>query len=94
MAAKDIPEETFVWDEIHSAKFPSPVEFRKFLASLPTPLACDVMLWAYVEEYDYYEEDEDEATTRMAPRLVVVVMVVVMATTLVLLPTPSWVIDP
>lgn len=69
VALEDIPEGTLVWKGRHTARFPSPVEFRRFLATLPNDLACDVMIWAYVEDHDDYEDttttedhDYDETT--------------------------------
>ena len=57
IAPHDIPEGTLVWDSIHTARFPSPTSYRRFLASLPDDLACDVMLWAYVEDYAHETPD-------------------------------------
>lgn len=69
IALQDIPEGTFVWDTIHTARFPSPTMYRRFLASLPQDLACDVMLWAYVEDYAEDSSQDDSAkTTTTTPR--------------------------
>ena len=59
MAAEDIPEGTKVWDNTFTARFPSPVYFRRFLSTLPRDLACDVMIWAYVEDYVWTDDDDD-----------------------------------
>ena len=59
MAAEDIPEGTKVWDNTFTARFPSPVYFRRFLSTLPRDLACDVMIWSYVEDYAWDDDDED-----------------------------------
>jgi len=61
VALEDIPQGTLVWRSTQTARFPSVVEYRRFLLSLPDDLACDVMIWAYVEKYDFEEgEDEDD----------------------------------
>ena len=59
MAAEDIPEGTKIWDTTFTARFPSPVYFRRYLSTLPRDLACDVMIWAYVEDYAWDDDDED-----------------------------------
>jgi len=75
IALQDIPEGTFVWGSIHTARFPSPVMFRRFLASLPDDLACDVMVWAYVEEHPPIRNDremndqDDDHTTNTVPTI-------------------------
>jgi hypothetical protein len=54
IALEDIPEGTFVWEGIQTARFPSPVEYRRFLMSTPYELACDILgLWAYTEEFAF-----------------------------------------
>jgi hypothetical protein len=35
---------------VQNAKFQTGNDFRRFLAALPTYLACDVLMWAYVAE--------------------------------------------
>lgn len=62
IAAQDIPQGTMVWESHYTAHFPSPVYFRRFLATLPEDLACDVMIWAYAEEYDW-EDGQGERST-------------------------------
>jgi len=59
MAAEDIPKGTKVWDTTFTARFPSPVYFRRYLSTLPRDLACDVMIWAYVEDYAWDDDDDD-----------------------------------
>jgi len=51
IAEEDIPEGTKIWDTTYTGRFPSPLHFRRFLVSIPKPLACDVMIWSYVEDY-------------------------------------------
>jgi hypothetical protein len=58
IALEDIPEGTVIWDSSLTARFPSPVYFRRYLAALPQELACDVLIWAYAEDYDYEEEGD------------------------------------
>ena len=60
IAVEDIPQGTVVWDPIHTAKFPTPVEFRRFLLSIPRDLACDVMIWAYSTHFDKNGDDDDD----------------------------------
>jgi len=55
-ATQDIPQGTRVWTSRRQcACFYEGDSFRKFLASLPTSLACDVLMWAYVEDFGYDE---------------------------------------
>jgi hypothetical protein len=60
VALEDIPKGTVVWDSYLTARFPSAVEYRRFLASLPRELACDVMIWAYAENYSYKDDENDD----------------------------------
>jgi hypothetical protein len=62
IAAEDIPKGTKVWDSTYTARFPSPVYFRRFLSSLPTDLACDVMIWAYAEDHAWNGDDDERPT--------------------------------
>jgi hypothetical protein len=48
-ALDTIPQGTLVWTSRHqSAQFTTGLQFRKFLASISVPMACDVLMWAYV----------------------------------------------
>lgn len=59
IALEDIPKGTLVWDPLYVARFSSAVDYRRFLASIPSDLACDVMIWAYTET----SGDEDQLFT-------------------------------
>eukprot|EP00978_Attheya_sp_CCMP212_P016847 scaffold44486_cov46-Attheya_sp.AAC.1 len=51
-ADADIQKGSVILDsELQNAKFQTGNDFRRFLAALPTDLACDVLMWAYVEEH-------------------------------------------
>ena len=44
-----IQKGTLVWTSRHqSAQFTTGLQFRTFLASISEPMACDVLMWAYV----------------------------------------------
>jgi len=52
-AGADIQKGSVVLDaEVQNAQFQTGNDFRRFLAALPKDLACDVLMWAYVAEYD------------------------------------------
>jgi hypothetical protein len=55
IAAEDIPKGTRIWASTFTARFPSPMYFRRYLATLPKELACDVMIWAYAEDFEWEE---------------------------------------
>lgn len=62
-ALEDMPEEgTHVWDALYTARFPSAIEYRRFLASIPEDLACDVLIWSYVERSNY----KDPSSSRVS----------------------------
>jgi hypothetical protein len=51
-AGANIQKGTIILDsEVQNARFQSGNDFRRFLAALPTDLACDVLMWAYVAEF-------------------------------------------
>jgi hypothetical protein len=61
VALQDIPEGTFILKDLHTARFRSPVEYRRFLVSIHKEWACDVMgLWAYTEDYSFEDDDDDD----------------------------------
>lgn len=70
IAVQDIPEGTLVWDSVHTARFSSPTMYRRFLASLPDDLACDVMIWAYVEDHPPITQgDSATGSTALVPTI-------------------------
>jgi hypothetical protein len=46
-ATEDIRKGTLVWHGENTAAFTARVQFRKFLASLPDVLACDLIIWCF-----------------------------------------------
>jgi len=50
-ATDTIPQHTRIWTSRNTARFTSGDSYRRFLLSMPADLACDVMEWAYVEEF-------------------------------------------
>ena len=55
-AAVPIAKDTLVWTaETNSARFTTGAQFRQFLLSIPTDLACDVLIWSYCQ----YIDDDD-----------------------------------
>jgi len=68
-AAEDIPKGTVVWDEIFTARFPSPIYFRRFLSTIPREMACDVLIWAYSEDYAWDGDDDDDDPSNKRPTL-------------------------
>jgi len=59
IAVEDIPQGTQVCNGAWVARFLSPMYFRRFLSSLPRDLACDVMIWSFVEDHVWEDEDDD-----------------------------------
>mmetsp|Transcript_14069 Transcript_14069/g.21966 ORF Transcript_14069/g.21966 Transcript_14069/m.21966 type:complete len:371 (-) Transcript_14069:83-1195(-) len=77
-----IPKGTKVWDPQQHAIFYYEDDFLEFLSLLPFQLACDVLVWAYVEENcpedpdtiaelekEGFDEDEDECIFVVAVEL-------------------------
>ena len=57
-AGQPIPQNTWVWTASkNSARFHSGADFRQFLLSIPTHLACDVLIWSYCQ---YIDDDQTE----------------------------------
>jgi hypothetical protein len=48
-ATNHVKEGTVIWKNLQSASFYDGEEYRRFLASIPPPLACDVIEWNYIE---------------------------------------------
>jgi hypothetical protein len=48
-ANKFIKKGELVWSATYTARFDSGEMYRRFLASIPISLACDVLQWAYVQ---------------------------------------------
>mmetsp|Transcript_23356 Transcript_23356/g.55371 ORF Transcript_23356/g.55371 Transcript_23356/m.55371 type:complete len:349 (+) Transcript_23356:165-1211(+) len=42
-----IPKGSLIWQSTNTAIFDDPQDYRTFILSLPPPLACDVLIWAY-----------------------------------------------
>lgn len=61
-AEEDIKRGTLVWTQKHqSAQFRRGYHFRKFLATIPPEMACDVLMWAYVHDLnEAYWDVNDE----------------------------------
>ena len=58
-AALPIDKGTHIWTaSTNSARFHSGQDFRQFLISIPTDLACDVLIWSYVQYV--YDDSENE----------------------------------
>ena len=47
-ATEDISKDTLIWKSTNTAEFHTGQEYRDFLRLLPQPLACDVLMWAYI----------------------------------------------
>lgn len=51
-ATNTVKKGTLIWTshKHYSARFPDAGMYRQFLRALPPDLACDVLLWSYVED--------------------------------------------
>jgi len=49
-ATERIPKGTVVWKAEYTAAFSTGIQYRRFLASLPDVLACDMMNWCYTSK--------------------------------------------
>jgi hypothetical protein len=47
-ATQPIQKGTLIWKSTNTAEFRRAQDYRDFLRTLPQPLACDVLIWAYV----------------------------------------------
>mmetsp|Transcript_3262 Transcript_3262/g.4399 ORF Transcript_3262/g.4399 Transcript_3262/m.4399 type:complete len:337 (-) Transcript_3262:258-1268(-) len=56
-AAADIPKGTVVYDFARSAQFWDDKQYRAYLRLIPSNFACDILMWAYVQDF---AEDESE----------------------------------
>ena len=58
--ARPIAKDTLVWTaDTNSARFTTGAQFRQFLLSIPTDLACDVLIWSYCLYIDDDDDDDD-----------------------------------
>lgn len=65
---EDIDKGSLVWRSFLTARFDSSAIYQKYLHALPSPWACDVLMWAYTrlelnetgQELDNDEEDDDD----------------------------------
>ena len=67
VAAKDIKKGEKMWSDVYVAEFFDRDDLNRYLAVLPTDLACDVILWTYNIEEDptkdfYFSVDLDLGT--------------------------------
>ncbi|KAL3907329.1 MAG: hypothetical protein SGARI_003588, partial [Bacillariaceae sp.] len=58
-AKEDIQKGTLIWKSTNTAEFRTGQEYRDFLRLLPQPLACDVLMWAYVRNIDDDDDNDD-----------------------------------
>jgi hypothetical protein len=56
-AKEDIEAGSLIYTGETTACFRTGQEYRKFLASIPNGLACDVLVWAYIETADSENQD-------------------------------------
>jgi hypothetical protein len=69
-AAQDIQRGDHIWTgATQMATFDSGTIYKRFLASLPKDMACDVMIWCYIQFVDVV--DVVELDVRKAPRICV-----------------------
>jgi hypothetical protein len=69
-AAQDIQQGVHIWTEARQlATFDSGTIYKRFLASLPKDMACDVMIWSYIQFVEVV--DVVELDVRKAPRICV-----------------------
>ena len=59
-AAADIPKGAILWQNIRTAQFSRGDQYREFLRRLENGLACDVLIWAYVDRDRKINVDLDE----------------------------------
>jgi hypothetical protein len=57
VAKENIKAGSLIWTGEATACFRTGQEDRKFLASIPNGLACDVLVWAYIETVDSENQD-------------------------------------
>jgi len=58
-AEEEIPEGEILYDFSRTAQFQTGDAFRKFLDKLPNPLACDVLMWSYVQSFTNNESENE-----------------------------------
>jgi len=51
-ALRTIKEGELVWNDVVTACFENGMDYRKYLASIPSDLACDVFEWAFADDDD------------------------------------------
>ena len=61
-AASNIPKGSLVWQNLRAAQFSDAQSYRTFLRSLSPQVACDVIEWAYVDDYSKINVDLDEGS--------------------------------
>ena len=52
-ATERIPKGTVVWKAEYTAAFSNGIQFRRFLASLPDVIACDLINWCYTSRVSF-----------------------------------------
>jgi len=66
LASRDIKEGEKIWTNVHFAAFHKSHDLNRFLAVLPTQLACDVILWTFNSNEDpndfFFSVDLDLST--------------------------------
>jgi len=58
-AMADIPEGSLLYTSANNGAFLNGQTYRNFLKALPSPLACDVMIWAFVRWVSLESEEND-----------------------------------
>jgi len=59
-ATANIKAGDLVWQPTQHAVFRKEIYFRRFLSTLSYDLACDVLMWAYVEKCDCLDDSDDD----------------------------------
>jgi len=58
-AEEEIPEGEILYDFSRTAQFQTGDAYRKFLDKLPNSLACDVLMWSYVQLFSNNESENE-----------------------------------